>query len=123
MVMSSRPASHLLTFLLPGGARRDAGLIIDSPHGCIAQIGKIGLVSVFGPSREVVMDQAARILTVACRGLPQPLCVAATLYSLHRYGRQNDGRDWLELPGPADGWTIIVGAEVAFSPTALDPYL
>jgi hypothetical protein len=61
--------------------------------------------AVDGPSRELVLEETARLLREICRGLG-PLSIAATL----------------ESPPPGsgrDGWTIIVGADIAFSPTAL----
>jgi hypothetical protein len=120
--MRSCPASHILTFLTPPGARIEPGFRIDSPHGCILEVGRTGLVTILGPSREAVFELAARLLRAACRGLP-PASVSARLYQARPHGDLAEGRDWLELPGPVDGWTIIIGAEVAFSPTAIDPYL
>lgn len=116
--MRTRP-SHILTFLLPQGARRDDGIRVDSRYGEIVEIGRSGLITVMAPSQEAAFEIAAQMLRIACRGLA-PLSIAARIYApaLDR----GDGRDWLEVPGPADGWTIIVGADVAFSPTQIDPY-
>jgi hypothetical protein len=120
--MRSCPASHILTFRTPPGARIEVGFRVDSPLGCILEIGCTGLVTILGPSREAVFELAARLLRAACRGLP-PAAVSARLYQPRPNAELSEGRDWLELPGPVDGWTIIIGAEVAFSPTPLDPHL
>lgn len=116
--MSSRPASysHLFSFLLPDGARADSGVVRDSPFRCFVDV-RARLVSVMGPSREAVLDQAGRILEAACDGLG-PLSLSGTMYH-NAYGALSEGRDWLRLPGPADAWSIAVNAPVAFAPTGL----
>lgn len=120
--MTSRPASfsHLCSFLLPAGARADSGIVQDSPYRCFVEVGKIGLVTIMGQSRDGVFDQAARILAVACADLPAH-SIACTLYTRSQ-APIDDGRDWLRLEGATDGWTIIVNAGIAFSPTALNPH-
>lgn len=119
MVMTSHPTSHVLTFWMPKGARADAGIRTDSRFPCLASIGKLGLVTLMGPSRGAVFDAAARILRVACDGMP-PLSFPCTLYV--QLAAPADGRDWLQLPGPSDDWTVIVMRGcTAFSPTAMDP--
>jgi hypothetical protein len=119
MVMRSHPASHVLTFWMPKGARADSGIRVDSPFQCQVEIGKLGFVTALGPSRPAVFDQAARVLRLACDGMP-PLWLSGTLYTQDQ--ARDDGRDWLHLPRPSDGWTIIVMRGcVAFSPTSLDP--
>lgn len=122
--MTSRPASysHLLSFLLPAGARGDSVVLKDSPYRCFVEFTGRGLVSVMGPSRDAVFDQAARILRAACEDLPTQ-CIAGTIYHNVHAGAADDGRDWLRLPGPADAWSIIVNAEVAFSPTGLGHHI
>jgi hypothetical protein len=117
---NSQAFSHLASFLLPQGARADSGIVADSPYRCFVEVGKIGLVTIMGGSRDAVFDQAARILERACAGLA-PLSVACTLFT-KTPGPSDDGRDWLRLQGAADGWTIIVNAGVAFSPTSLNPH-
>jgi hypothetical protein len=119
--MSERAFSHLFSFLLPDGARRDSGILSDSPYHCFVDIGRIGLVTVMGPSREAVLDQAARILRVACEGMP-PQALTGTMYH-NTFTNLGDDRDWLRLPGPADGWSIAVGAEVAFAATGLGHHI
>lgn len=62
-------------------------------------------VAIFGPSRERVIDQAARLIRVACHNLP------SASISAH-----------MQSPPPVSGhdaWTIIVNADIAFCPTAL----
>ena len=120
--MGSQPAySHLFSFLLPEGARRDSGIVMDSPVRCFVEVGRIGLVTIMGPSREAVLDQAARILRAACEGMA-PQALTGTMYH-NAYTNLGDDRDWLRLPGPADGWSIAVGAEVAFAATALGHHI
>lgn len=121
--MRSRPASHLLTFMFPPGASPMPGDFADSDVGCIVEYGTY-LVSIMGPSREAVFDHAAKILQRACQGMA-PLSIAGRLYTLPPE-QKNDGRDWLHVgsgTGGVDTWSIIVGAHVAFSPTAIDPHL
>lgn len=120
--MRSQPPSftHLASFLLPAGARADSGIIADSPYRCFVEVGKFGLVSIMGGSREAVFDQAGRILAIACEGLPAH-SIACTLFT-KTPGPSADGRDWLRLEGATDNWTIIVNSKVAFSPTGLNPH-
>lgn len=121
--MRSRPASdnYLFSFLLPQGARAFPGAVVDSSYLCFVDIGRAGLVSITGPSREAVFDQAARILKAGCEGLPTQ-SIAGTLYE-RPCSAPGDGRDWLRLPGPADSWSVIVNAEVAFSPSGLGHHI
>jgi hypothetical protein len=123
MVMRSRPSSfsHTCSFLLPGGARFDSGVLVDSPYPCFVELGRIGHVTIMGASSDAVFDQAARILEVACAGVPLPLSVACTLFTADQVP-VGDGRDWLRLEGATDAWSIIVNAKVAFSPTSLNPH-
>jgi hypothetical protein len=72
--------------------------------GCDVALDRVGAV-VTGPSKDAVIEQAARLVRVICRGMTQ-LEIAAVL----------------ESPPPCsgrDGWTIIVGVDIAFAPTAL----
>jgi hypothetical protein len=122
MAMGSPSASHLLSFMLPGGAAAIRAPAAGWSFGCMVEIGRI-LVQILGPSREAVFEVAGLVLRQACDDLP-PQAIAARLYTLPPEQRA-DGRDWLHVSTPhgaADGWTIITGADVAFSPTALDPY-
>jgi hypothetical protein len=106
MVMRSHPDRYRLTFLLPAGITADAGSHAPSPEGCLLHVGD-GLVVIVGPSREATFERATRFLRVVCRGRRE--AIAATL-------RMPD-----QLAG-GDSWSIQVGADVAFSPTSLDPY-
>jgi hypothetical protein len=118
--MTSPRMTHLLTFLMPKGARRVVAPIGGWPFGSLVDLGKIGLVSVMGPSREAAFETAAGIGSAACAGLP-PQSISVRLYTFPPE-EKNDGRDWLHVSTPSggvDGWTMIVGADVAFAPTAL----
>ena len=106
--MRSHPGSYHLSFLLPKGmvlrpgieaafAAPDCSLLVIHP-----------LVKIYGRSREAVFGFATDLLRLAERP-PRPVSIAATLDS----------------PAPGSGsdpWSIIVGADVAFSPTSLDPH-
>ena len=107
------PSVFRLTFLLPV----ELGLVVAPGrhcpclHGCVLIIERSGLVAIEGPSRERVFAQADRFLRVNSKGRPA-YSVCATLESP---AFADGGR------GGRDGWSIIVGAEIAFSPTALRP--
>lgn len=102
----SAPARYRLSFLLPGGVRVDSGRHRPSPDGCLLHVDGV-LVAILGPSREAVFEHATRLLRVSCKGRP-PLSIAAELQTPSPSGR--------------DTWSIIVGADIAFSPTSLDPH-
>ncbi|MGY4295397.1 hypothetical protein ACVWXN_003492 [Bradyrhizobium sp. i1.4.4] len=104
--MRPTPASFQLTFLLPDGAAATPGFHQPSPEGCALAVSW-PLVEISGPSRRAVFDHAARLLRYACRHLPA-ISISAVLASPAR-------------PGARDAVSIIVGADVAFSPTGLDP--
>lgn len=104
--MRSHPDLFRLTFLLPDGADARPGTHQPSPEGCALTV-RFPLVEISGPSRGAVFDHAARLLRLACRDLA-PLSIASVLACPAR-------------PAAHDAWSIIVGADVAFSPTALDP--
>jgi hypothetical protein len=107
------PCVFRLTFLLPPAL----GLLVapgrQQPclHGCILTVGALGHVAIDGPSRERVFEQASRFLKANSKGRPG-YAVAAHLLT-------PDPRDRGLRTG--DSWSIIVGADVAFSPTALGP--
>lgn len=105
MVRSS-PGSFRLSFLLPPGALVDSGSHRPSPEGCLLHV-TYPLVEIVGPSREATFEHATRLLRVSCRG--RRLSIAARLQTPSR-------------PIGSDSFTIIVGADVAFSPTGLDPH-
>jgi hypothetical protein len=106
--MRSHPDLFRLTFLLPPGADARPGTHQPSADGCALTV-RFPLAEITGPSRPAVFEHAARLLRVACRGLP-PLSIGANLESPAR-------------PAARDAWSIIVGADVAFSPTGIDPEL
>jgi hypothetical protein len=95
--------------LLPRGLAAIEGTPAPSDDGCTLEIDG-PLVRVRGGSREAVFEHATRLLKIAHGGQGRPLAISAILHSPSR-------------PSGFDRWSIIVGAEVAFSPTALDPWL
>lgn len=103
--MRSHPGSYRLSFLLPAGTSVDSGSHRPSPDGCTLNV-TFPLAEILGPSREAVFEHAARLLRVSCRG--QRCAIAARLETPAR-------------PSGSDTWSIIVGADIAFSPTSLDP--
>jgi hypothetical protein len=105
--MRCHPGLHRLSFLLPAGTRVDSGIHQPSPDGCLLRFDRM-LVEISGPSREAVFEHATRLLRVSCRGRP-PLSISAMLSTPAR-------------PSGRDTWSIIVGADVAFSPTSMDPH-
>ena len=107
--MPSSPGCFRLIFLLPAGAAAESGEALPSADGCAIGVHDVGLVEVFGPSRQAVFDCAARFLRIACRGLGQ-LSIASQLETPDSPILRHT---W------ADGWNIIVGADVAFSPTPI----
>lgn len=102
--MRSHPGSFDLSFLLPRGAQAVA--VRGLCAGCSIEI-EGPLVRVIGDSREAVFDCASDVV----RGLHrfQPISISSILHSPAR-------------PSGFDRWSIIVGADVAFSPTSLDPH-
>jgi hypothetical protein len=116
LVVCAHPATHKLSFLLPAAISLlvQPGRHQPCLHGCVLTIHRSGLVVIEGPSRERLFEQADRFLRVICKGRPA-LAIAATLITPPSLpGAYRGGRD---------GWSIIVGAEIAFSPTALAPVL
>jgi hypothetical protein len=89
-----------LAFLVPPG-RHSPCLM-----GCLLTVGPGGLMTITGPSRAKVFEQADRFLRVLLRrNPPPPLSIAATLTS---------------PCGVRDGWQVIVNAEISFAPTSLE---
>jgi hypothetical protein len=105
--MRCHPGSYRLIFSLPAGAMADSGSHAPSPEGCLLEVTGVNLVEIVGPSREAVFEHATRLLRVSCRG--RRVSIAALLRSPAK-------------PAGIDSWSIIVGADVAFSPTSLDPH-
>lgn len=106
---------YRLTFLLPTNIAHQVATGRHCPclHGCLVTIERPGRVTVIGPSRERVFDQAARFLRIVARRRG-PMSIAALLFTPCSTASDR---------GATDAWSIIVGAQVAFSPTALDPDL
>lgn len=110
--MSACPAFsdvYRLSFLLPATLvlRAMPGRHQPCLHGCVLRVDRGGTVTVEGPSRPRVFEQAARFLRMVAKGMP-PVAIAA----------------WLASPcDRRDGWQIIVNAEVSFAPTAIEPHL
>lgn len=104
--MRCHPGSYRLSFLLPRGALACPGSHRPSPDGCLLHI-TYPMAEIIAPSREAAFEHAARLLRVSCRG--QRASIAARLETPSR-------------PVGSDAWTIVVGADVAFTPTGLDPY-
>lgn len=105
--MRSIPGSYILSFLLPKGfdlpaTERENHPRLDCWIRCTPP-----LLKVYGPSREAVFHCATDSLRAAVYdSAALPVSIAATLRS----------------PPPvsgSDAWSIIVGADVAFSPTSL----
>lgn len=114
-----------LTFMLPRALESHVRTGTHSPcaMGCAVTVGRGGLAAITGPSREAVFEHAARFLRAAgksaklasecaiCGRLPR-IVIAARL--CHRFPL---------VTGHLDAWQIIVGADVAFAPGGIDPYL
>lgn len=100
--------AYRLTFQLP------ATMLLLVPEGrhqpCIAGcvlINNRGLLTIEGPSRDRVFDQARRFFRAHTRKLPA-LTIVATLDTPSGYS-----------PRGRDGWTIVVNSDVTFAPTGL----
>lgn len=89
---------EVLTVL--GGIKKG---VCDAENGCEVDID-LPLIRIRGASREVVFDAASALV----RGWPRdmPRSVSAILHTPTR-------------PSGFDRWSIIIGADVAFSPTGL----
>src|SRR5258708_2019182 len=109
--MRSDPDSCRLTFMLPDPVifAVPAGRHHPCLHGCILSVSELGLVMIEARLREQTFEQADRFLHAVVPQELWPLVITAVLASPCLCG----GR------GGRDGWTIIVGAEIAFPPTAL----
>lgn len=103
-------APYQLSFLLPPSLAFSvpAGRHHPCLHQCILTVGLNGLVMIEAPSRERSFEQATRFLRTVAKG-HAPMSITALLAT--------------EEPRGRDGWSIIIGTDVAFSPTSLPPYL
>ena len=106
--VTAYPGLYRLTFLLPSRLLLMAQPGRHQPclHGCVLTVERGGLVTVTGLSKEKVFDQAGRFLKIICKG-HGAVSLAATLTQ----------------PAGRDGWSIIVGAKVAFSATSIEPHI
>lgn len=105
MCMRSHPR-YVLHFGLP----RDFRLSYDGPqpmpNGSVLTAFH-NQVTIEGPSREAVFDDATVMFRAILTMTRAPVAVAARLQT------PSSG---------SDAWSIIIGADVAFSPTGLDPH-
>lgn len=104
------PSVFRLTFQLPPALWLLAQPGRHQPclHGCVLAIDRARLITIEGPSRERVCDQAQRFLRVISKDIAVPEPIAA----------------WLTSPcGRRDGWSIIVRAEIAIVPTTIPSML
>jgi hypothetical protein len=102
--MRSSPGSFRLSFLLPPGVTAAPDTYSGWVPHCAVEIDRLRAV-ITGPSKDAVIEQAARLVRVICLGR-RDLSIDATL----------------ESPPPLSGrdaWTIVVGADIAFLPTGL----
>jgi hypothetical protein len=97
LVMLLPPA---LGGLLPPGVQHPCLM------GCLLTVGQGGVLTITGPSRAKVFEQADRFLRILMRRNPPPaMSIAATLTS---------------PCGVRDGWQVIVNAEISFAPTSIE---
>jgi hypothetical protein len=115
--MRASPGTYRFTFTLP---RELVPAIPRGRHqpcleGCVLTITGKFLVAIEGPSRERVFDQARRFLRIVCKDGPA-VSLPATL--------ETPLRDRFQRPIPGrDSWSIIINAQIAFSPGSLPPDL
>ncbi len=112
--MRSDPEVYRLKFQLPAGAAADPPGSVAADPECALIVSHAGHITIEAPARERAFALAGRFLRLACRSSQLPLSIAATL--------ESPGRDRFGRPtSPRDSWSIIVGADVAFSPTSMPP--
>lgn len=97
-----------LSFLLPKGVELRPGDAIFAAPACTFRIVH-PLVKIIGPSREAAFAMATALLRTIVP-VPKPFAIAATIVTPCCAG------------GGRDSWSIIVGADIAFSPTRIDPW-
>lgn len=98
--------AYRLFFLLPGTILVPSGRHCPCLHGCVLTVSQNGHVSIEGPSREQVIEQAKRFLRINAQHHP-PTDIAATLVTpADRPGR----------PPGRDHYTIIINTAVAIIP-------
>lgn len=99
---SPQGSGYRLTFIVPRSEPPIAG-------ACAVRLGAAVHAEVVGPSREAVMTTAAAFLRSLGPGEPR---------TLHAVLESPAG-----APSGRDGWSVIVGADVAFAATSIDPFL
>lgn len=105
--------AYRLTFLLPPvlALQVKSGRHNPCLHGCLLTV-ESGRVTIDGPSRQQVFDQARRFFRVEAKKL-DPFTVAAVLATPRHEG--------LGVPGGRDGYSIIVGSDVSIAATSIEP--
>ncbi len=100
------PRCRLTMLLPPALALVPEGVQHPCLMGCLLTVGRGGLVTIDGPSRDKVFEQAARFLQILIRrNPPPPTSIAATM----------------TFPcGVRDGWQVIVNSEISFAPTGIE---
>lgn len=103
-------AAHRLVFTLPVPLRLSVPLGRHQPcrAGCVLVVNAAHQVTIEGPNREAVFDQARRFLRVHARGHGK-LEMVGLLFTPAEAGNPT-------ARGGRDAWQIIVGAEIAFVP-------
>lgn len=104
---------YRLTFPLPPilALRVKSGRHNPCLHGCVLTVER-GAVSIEGPSRQVVFEQARRFFRVEAKKL-DPFKVGAVLVT-----PRNEA---LGMPSGSDGYSIIVGSDVTIAATRIEP--
>lgn len=106
-------AAHRLLFTLPPALRLSVPLGRHQPclAGCVLAVNAAHQVTIEGPHREAVFDQARRFLRVHARGHGK-LEMVGILYTPADPANPT-------ARGGRDAWQIIVGAEIAFLPGSM----
>lgn len=118
--MRNDPGRYRLKFLLPHGVNVVPGQQPADSY-CAIEMGYAGNVSITAPSREAAFELATKLLRQIWHENAElqtrpPIAIAAVLESpcADRFNRPYAAKT---------SWSVIIGADVAFSPTAILPYL
>lgn len=105
--------AYRLTFHLPPilALRVKSGRHNPCLHGCLLTVDR-GVVSIEGPSRQQVFEQARRFFRVEAKKL-DPFTISAVLVSPRD--------EALGMPSGSDGYSIIVGSDVTIAATRVEP--
>ena len=105
--------AYRLTFLLPPVLLLKVASGKHRPclHGCLLSVER-GVVSIEGPSRDQVFEQARRFFRVEAKKI-EAFTVAAVLHTPHCEG--------LGIPAGRDPYDIIVGSDVTFTAASIAP--